>query len=507
MPSQGTYDPNSYVAANQATWPKPASGILYEPAMYWTLDPAGTFDGQPVAVGDRVYVTGTARRYGDLDYGDSFYGPPPDRNWYADQVSFRVWKLDAPPWDQPTTPYSGCPLGDRFPGWRMVVEAFYNADDTARTYGAGLYGDDVYGDALGAGRPLWNDVTPAAFSVISSRGGTDGSPRVPVDVLTVDVSDPDGRWFPLAAPQSWFAPSVGTPIRVGVLDPAQDYHPIAVGRIERIDDRHETPPRILTVEAFGMMSDLVVTIDSWQRPYETAVTRLVELQRRGRWHWGPIKQVPATPGPGVQLVEESTVEARAEMDRTALSAGWFLDDTVAGLLRYREWPLLPSGTALEVTDCNAAPGELLSPLMELMADTTECLPIVDVATVGAAETFVSVDDKVAIAQVGPRDRALGFPFLESSADPANVQAFAERVRDRYARIITRVASIDADTSVDADWLTELVDLDSGRPVTVRRRGLPAAPLELDAVVVGVEHRIEPNRWRATIYTSTITPTL
>lgn len=508
MTYQGPVDPTSpvYVPGNPATYPAPTTDPLYQPGMWWQVVTAGTWDGVAVEIDDRIYVTAGARHYGDGTYGDGTYGDNLS-DWLAATVMFIAWSSSSSPWDRPPKPYDGCLFGDRFPGWRVVVEAFYNADDTARTYGTDTYGSDVYGDVNGAGVEDWNDVTSPVFGVTIRRGSEIGEWVAPVDEFTFDIRDLAADAFPMSSPASWFAPGVGTMVRASLMSPTLQWFQLGVGRIERVTDRHDTPPRILTVDAYGLVSDLVTTIARWYRGSEPAVARLEALRLAAGWQWGPVDQYPTTPGPDLYGGgDPQPVVARDELDRVAISARWVLDTTSAGRLRYREWPLEPAGTPVEVVDCvevGAPPGAVLSPVIEFVSDMATCLNYVEAGN--RLEAHALAVDSPSVGVVGRRSEAYGFPLFD--LDTVAVQGLADAVVDRLGSVFTRVASVEADTLVDTSWFEVLLALDTGQALDVTRLGIATRPLALDGVVVGFEHRLTPNRWRATINTRTTTPTI
>ena len=140
---QGLYNPAGYVDADPATWPQyQPPAVAYQPGMWWTSTGTGTVAGEPVAPGDFVFVIYKPRTYGALLYGDGDYGSTAAGNWSAADVTFDVWDASLPPWQQPPFPNAGCPFGDDFPGWRIVIDALYQ-DTPTRTYGMDLCGDDA----------------------------------------------------------------------------------------------------------------------------------------------------------------------------------------------------------------------------------------------------------------------------------------------------------------------------------------------------------------------------
>ena len=114
-------------------------------------------------------------------------------------------------------PNAGCPFGDRFPGWRIVIDALYQ-DLPTRTYGMFDYGDDTYGDTVPAVL-RWADLTRPSYQVNIVAGTIDGAQTVGVTEISIELHDDKGAWIDFAAPARYFQPFVGTPVRVGFLDP------------------------------------------------------------------------------------------------------------------------------------------------------------------------------------------------------------------------------------------------------------------------------------------------
>lgn len=112
-------------------------------------------------------------------------------------------------------------------------------------------------------------------------------------------------------------------------------------------------------------------------------------------------------------------------------------------------------------------------------------------------------DTPSIDHFGERSEALGFPLSGLSTLDADLQPFADAVRDRYGRIVNRLASLEAVVNRDAGWLEPLIHLDLGDNIHFTRRAI-TPELTLDALVCGYEHRIIRNDWRTTIYTTTTT---
>jgi hypothetical protein len=513
---RGDYDPTGFDADNPATFPGYPGP--YDEADWWYLTAAavlesqlgGRIPAQTVEVGDRLYPVGFGRRYGDFNWGDRNYGGPIEAPWGPADVGWRAWSAAiGEPWDRPPPPYSGCPAGDRFPQWRLVVEMLYNAPDAARVYGEANWGDEIYGAEAVAGMQ-WNDVTSTAFSIVIRHGGIDGAPVVPVSQAQLDIRDEDADLFPMSIPAAWTAPRVGTMVRLSMLDPLAVWYPLFVGRLEQIADRHDTPPRLLELDAFGLSFDLVSTLARWWRHTETADVRSAAILDAVMWQWSD----PVLPLPEVTVTVRASaaapvdVVARDELDTTAISANHHLDFDLYGRPRFRPWPLAAAGDPLVVCDC-AGHGGLVATRIDFIADTAETLNDVYVArgdadgTVGLAQR----SDPASIDAVGRRSETLGFPITGLFALQRNLDRLADDALSRYGRIMNRAATFEVDTLADPGWFDVLVTLDSGRAVHVMRRGIAGHDLDLDAVVVGVERRRLPNRWYATVYLSTTTPTI
>ena len=187
------------------------------------------------------------------------------------------------------------------------------------------------------------------------------------------------------------------------------------------------------------------------------------------------------------------ITTRTEIDRTAQSAGWVFDTDRWGAPRLRDWPHEPTGAPLEVVDCVdvAIPDALLSHVIAFGADQSHLLNVAVVSKTADPQAITCVlEDELSISRFGRKSKALGFPLSGLSfADPATGAAFAVRVVNRWAAIVRQVSAFDADTNVAARWLEVLVDLDTGRAVTVTRTEIH--PFTLDAVVVGFSHLITP----------------
>jgi len=509
MAAPPPYDPRGFVDANPATWPQPIPpAVLYQPGMAWTMSAAGTVQGQAVAVGDLLYVVHRGRRFGDGTFGSGRFGSNPDQDWTAADVRFVAWYTSAPPENQPPLPYSGCKFGDT--GWWIIIDCWFNDAQTSRRFGEATFGSGVFGGGSTAAT-RWVDITAGFVDVQINRGNDDGSPRVDVPEIVANWYDPGFARVDVSPPAVWHLPFVGRPIRVSFYDPGWVWHPRTVGEIERIVDPSiwttSGQPRYVTIEAFGPAMDLTRTLPQWVRPAELASARFAALMSAAGWRYGSGALVYPTPDTQLHAdAEPSDVAAREEIDRTALSAGWIFDTDRRGLPRLRPWPLAPGPATATVVDCaDHGPAGLTATLVTFTADESQLLNIATVSNALDPPDVAQSTDATSITLYGGNDNALGFPALGLAyATHAAGQAIVDRVRTRYARIITHVEPIDADTDVDADWLAVLADLDTGEHWTVTR--VHPTSFTLDAIVVGVDESITPGRIEATVYTTTTTPT-
>lgn len=500
---QGLYDASTFVAGNPATWPRPLDLGPYRAGQYWTASVAGVV-GVPVAVGDRVYVTSPGRSYGSYTYGDAAFGWDPAGPWYDIEVAWLAFPASSPPWDRPASPFTGCPFGERAPGWRVVIESLQLPPDSeARTYGDLGYGDLGYGDDVptSATQLQWVDITPTGYAALIARGNPDGSPVVPVAECRIDFRDTDASVFAMTQPESWFAPRIGTRIRLGLLSPSLAYSALFVGRIEEIIDVHDVAPRIVSVTAFGSAMDLASDALRWQRPAENAPVRASALITASGYDWAPPTNLP----PVVPLIadtEKRDVVIRDELDRTAVSAGSMFDVAPNGAIRFTTWPAPGTVDVIEVADC--APGLIGTAV--IVGDMSE---LVNVALVANSDDVTAEStDPASIKAFGRRTNAVGMPLPDLATTAGFLPGIATVVRDTFSRTVNRVESIEADIRQDPAWFDELLTLDLGASISYTRRAfLPDHPLVLEGVVCGYEHRLEPNRWSASIFTSNRTPSI
>lgn len=505
------YDPAGWVATDPATWPQPIPpATLYQPGMAWTMTGPGVVDGQTVATGDLLFAVHRPRLYGDGTYGAGTYGSTPDADWTAADVRFVAWYSSYPGPDQPPYPYSGCKFGDT--GWWVVIDCWFNDDPDSRRYGHGTYGSGVYGGGS-TSVPRWVDITAGYTDVTISRGSSDGAATVDITELDFTWYDPDWARWQVTPPGAWSKPFVGTPIRVSFFDPQWGWHPRAVGTIEQIVDptitRTSDMLRTVTVQAFGNLMDLTPTLPQWQRPAELASARFAALLDAARWRFGT--DGLAYPAPDAALhadKDPADVTARAELDRTALSAGWTFDTDRRGRLRLRDWPYPQTDPpAAVVVDCaDTDPGALIATLLVFTADESQLLNIVTATNAdGAGVAVVQSVDEISVGLYGPRDNSLGFPATRLAfADTATGQALVDRVLARYSRCVVHVEPVAVDTLVDPGWLAVLADIDTGEQVTVKRSH--PEPFTLATIVVGIVELITPGRVEATLSTTSLTAT-
>lgn len=503
------YDPRGFVDTNPATWPQPIPpATLYQPGMAWTMTAAGTVQGQTVAVGDLLFVVHRDRLYGDGTYGSGMFGSTPDQDWTAADVRFVAWYTSAPPENQPPLPYSGCKFGTT--GWWIIIDCWFNDAQASRRYGEGSYGSGVYGGGSTA-VTRWVDITAGFADVAINRGNSDGAPTVDVPEIKITWHDPAFTRVDVTPPAVWHLPFVGRPIRVSFYDPGWVWHPRTVGEIERIVDPSIQPtsnqPRYVTIEAFGPAIDLTRTLPQWQRPAELASARFAALLTAAGWRYGSGALVYPTPDTSLHADAKPTDRAaRAEIDRTALSAGWTFDTDRRGLPRLRVWPLALVAASAAVVDC-AGHGYagVVATLVTFTGDESQMLNVATVTNELDPPDVAQSIDATSVDLYGGNDNAMGFPQLGLAyANHATGQAIVDRVKTRYSRILTHVEPIDADTAVDGAWLPVLADLDTGEHWTVTR--VHPHPYTMDAIVVGVDEAITPGRIEATVYTTTTTPT-
>jgi hypothetical protein len=484
--NQGTYDPARYVAANPATWPQPAPpATLYQPGMAWSSIGTGNVAGHPAVPGDLIFAVHRPRLYGDKAYGDGQYGSPPGQDWTDDDVTFAVWVAGLPPDVRPPFPYSGCPFTRS--GWRIVVDAMFVHDYNARRYGDQAYGFGVYGGTVPTSA-TWNDITPPFTSLEFDVGNDDGAPVVDVEHLNMTVYDPDGTWFD---PATWprAGADVGDPIRVGLFDPVYRYWPLWVGEIEQIVDDHGETPRFVTVHAYSHRMDLGRMLVGWQRPRENASTRFLAILAAAGWRFGLAGLTFPDDSTLAADVDPRDVTATAELDRTALSAGWLFDVDRWGAPRLRTWPLTPIDPRLVVADCPGG-GRVGATVLVYERDQSQLLNTATMTDAQKPAVEVTSSDPYSIALYGVRNRAIGFPatglaFTDQTV-PARVTAAATAL---LAGALSHV-TIGADTLIDPAWLPALAALDTGRHLTIDRSE-QIAPYASTAIAVGWSATITP----------------
>ena len=472
----GDYDASTFVEGSFATYPPLPPGVtLYQPSMSWNVVVAGTVSGYPVAVGDLLYAT-SGHFYGDGLYGDDIYGADTHGNWTPAQVRFTAWN-PATSGPTPAYPNVGCPFtrddligGDWAPGWRIVIEAFFNDLRGSRVYGFGNYGDEVYGDVDNVGESAWVDMTQPSYRVTCGDGTRDGAQSVPVSEVLIELIDTTGQWFDFAEPWYWYQPGPGTPLRVGFLDPQYAYHPVIVAELERIEDIHDgNHPRTIRVRGFGQIMDLAVNVIGVQRPAELASTRFNALVAMSGWTHGSGDLV--FPGDAPLHADKSShdIVVRVEIDRTVQSCGWFLDQDRRGGLRIRTWPHEPTGPVIHVVDCDDAEG-LVSPSIVFVNDQSQILNYA-IVTNDDAPTLTEVrgEDTDSIGVYGRRGRTLGYPKTGLAfADIGFTAGWVARIVNRYGAITRHAEDIVADTALDHAWLPVLADLDTGRAIEIER---------------------------------------
>ena len=331
----GDYDASTFVEGVWATYPPlPAGATYYQPSMHWRVSVAGTVQGQPVVADDLLFATqGDGRLYGDLLYGEQIYGGLSDGDWTVQQVYFLRWVGNRAPPDIDPFPNAGCPftradgpLGDWAPGWRIVIDAFYNDVRYESHLRAAALRRRGLRRRRRRGRLALGRHHPARLQHHDGRRHTcEGEQHVVVAELVVQLVDEDGSWTDFAEPDTWYTPQPGTPLRVGFIDPEFRYHPIVTAQLERVEDVHDTQPRLVGLRGFGQLMDLTVDVPAWQRPAEMLSTRFDALATAAGWRWTSDPVV--FPG-DISLhadAQPSDIVVRDELDRTVQSAGWMLD--------------------------------------------------------------------------------------------------------------------------------------------------------------------------------------
>jgi hypothetical protein len=474
--------------------------------MAWSMTAAGTVQGQTLAVGDLLYVVHRDRLYGDGTFGSGMFGSTPDQDWTSADVRFLAWYSSYPPENQPPLPYSGCKFGDS--GWWIIIDCWFNDAQLSRRFGEGTFGSGVFGGGSTA-VTKWTDITAGYTDVTIRRGNQDGSPHVDVPEISFTWYDPDFTRFDVAPPVAWHLPFVGRPVRVSFYDPGWVWHPRIVGEIEKIVDPSVWPtsgePRFVTVEAFGPAMDLTRTLPQWQRPAENASARFAALLSAAGWRYGTATVVYPPDQALAADLRPRDVAARAEIDRTVISAGWMFDTDRRGMVRIRPWPLALGASVATVVDCPDHGAGVVATLITLTADESQMLNVATATNAAEPPVVVQTIDATSVTLYGGNDNALGFPQMGLAfLNALEGQRITDRVAVRYSRIVTHVEPIDADTAVDGAWLAVLADLDTGEHLTVTRHH--PETFTLDAIVVGLDETITPDRIEATVYTTTTTPT-
>jgi hypothetical protein len=473
--------------------------------MWWLSIGTGVMDGWPVKPGDYIFVVSTGRDFGQFKFGDYIFGGNGPRDWAPGLVGFVAYDHTLPAEKQPPWPNAGCPFGDQYPGWRIVVDALYNDLEGSRTYGTLTYGAEVYGDTGGAVL-RWQDITQPMFEIGIAVGTIDGAPIVPITEIAITLWDDTGEWFDFEVPRIWYQPDLGTPLRIGMFDPSYRYHPLVIGELETIRDDHDTLPRYVELLAVSRSTELVTTVTAWQRPAEPTATRFMALLAAAGWRWENYSLV--FPMPDVALhadFEAQAIVVRDELDRTAISAGWYVDEDRWGGIRTRRWPHEPAGPPVVVTDCVEDSDDLLSGSIVFVRDQAQLLNVATLTNNEPTPQSVTAEDPFSIARFGPRTEAFGFPQIGLAfASAADARTTVQRAVTRFGYITRHVEEIIADTDVDPNWLPVLAELDTGLPLTINRREI--LPMTLDGVIVGYSHIITPGRIATTISTTTTTAT-
>ena len=281
MSEQGTYDPNTFVATDETTWPG-YGGPRYEVGWYWTFSVGGTWDGTPVDAGDRAYPTGRARRYDDGEYDQWEYEMPSDGPYPISQdiITWSLWDLSANPWLVDPEPEAGQRLylnngGPVEDDWRVVVELYDKNNPIAAN---------------------WIDATAWVTAVVLRWGSVSNDLRTFADEITVEFLDPDAQLVPLipdaGVPQY---PFVSQYLRIGLREPASmggAWHLQSTGIVDRIEDSHDENARLIVATCYGTIMDLAQQFTHTGRSLESAYDRLTWLTLPAGgplsdlWTWG-----------------------------------------------------------------------------------------------------------------------------------------------------------------------------------------------------------------------------
>lgn len=415
---------------------------------------------------------------------------------------------------------AGCPFtpdhgagGPWAPGWRIVVDAYFVP--YARTFGDGKWGDAVYGDAAGQGLG-WVDITQPSFHIEIGDGMAEPGPRITVSEVVIAFIDPVGVFFDIHPVVHNHQPQPGTPLRVGLLDPAGVYHPLITAQIERVEDVHDGGEgvRQVSVRGFGRLMDLVVDIPQVLRQEERADVRIDWFADQAGWqHDADVKAlVPAGAAEDLVLADKATadMQAREQMDRVCIAVGLQMDTTRDGHLRFRGWPLSSTGVnpepeMVKVADCFPPQGweNLVSHSIVFAQDESQLLNYVLTTNTADPPDVVLREDALSIAVYGKRGRALGFPMTGLPWKNPNEVRWVDTALSRFKGVVSQVESFEIDTAVDHRWLARLADLDTGTRVRIHRFA-PTLPqkLQVDGVITGWRWRIDPGRWQGTVFVST-----
>lgn len=386
----------------------------------------------------------------------------------------------------------------------------------SKDYGDGTYGDGYYGSGTHADvDPIWVDITPEVFGITITRGSRDGGMAVPVSEARVDWVDQSGELFPFTPELNIQRPGPGTFMRISIVDPSGDFTPLFVGRMSEVMNQHdESGVRLAAVQAWGVESDLSTTIPWTRSNNEWTSTRLAAALDAADWAWAeypytadPDLDWPDDPTPQHRDVDSPQANALQVIDQVAQSCGWVADFAADGTPRVRRFPLESDGTfPIIAVDAEDDDG-YATPRVVYRHDFAETLNRVSMLTPAtvdnASEVTTTREDTTSIGTIGPHTQALGFPLSNlTSATQDYLEAMGDRILARYSDANVRVAELDADSALDPRWLERLPELDRGTPVLVARTGLAEYPLEVLGYVTGYTHVITPDRWQATLATTT-----
>ena len=195
--------------------PIPATSFTYAAGAWWRFSQPGTFRGQAVEVGDRLYVKASTES--------------------AHLTDFVVLRFADAPIDRPPPPGAGCPFGPDWDGWRVVVEMFYfentppaptapTSVSASKTNAQGelalVWGPPASGttvayevEALEGVEWVAVPIDPDGFSASFTFSGTSGSRSM--RVRGIGLGGTTGQWATASAVPVWDVTAPALPTITG----------------------------------------------------------------------------------------------------------------------------------------------------------------------------------------------------------------------------------------------------------------------------------------------------